>query len=134
MLLLTDNGETWSEERWSWKEEKKQLRRGGGMPSAAFVAYFSACSLLFLFQEKGPAQQKIKSYFKKVFVSLRMKIKNRPKNTPVARIIEGNNFNFLNLEGFLHGHIPRVTTTGHCFIDWHLNQIVSPLDQKQHFG
>lgn len=44
------------------------------MPSAAFVAYFSACSLLFLFQEKGrPAQQKIKSYFNKVLVSLRMK-------------------------------------------------------------
>ena len=54
------------------------------MPSAAFVAYFSACSLLFLFQEKGPAQQKIKSYFNKVFVSLRMKIKNRPKNAPCS--------------------------------------------------
>ena len=47
------------------------------MPSAAFVAYVSACSLLFLFQEKGrPAQQKIKSYFNKVLVSLRMKKKN----------------------------------------------------------
>ena len=80
MLLLTDNGETKPEKRRSWKEKKKQLRRGGGMPSAAFVAYFSACSLLFLFQEKGrPAQQKIKSYFNKVLVSLRMK-KKRPKN------------------------------------------------------
>ena len=46
------------------------------MPSAAFVAYVSACSLLFLFQEKGPAQQKIKSYFNKVLVSLHMKKKN----------------------------------------------------------
>ena len=33
---------------------------------------------MFLFQEKGPAQQNIKSYFNKVLVSLRKK--NRPKN------------------------------------------------------
>ena len=54
------------------------------MPSAAFVAYFSACSLLFLFQEKGPAQQKIKSYFNKVLVSFLMKMKNRLKNAPCS--------------------------------------------------